>query len=89
MSDLIFAAAFIAMVATPAMVATFGGRKEYNPPSDPVARPEADDWNPIRPPRRPSAGIIHPQSLHKAAPGVIVSDPSTLPILNGRGMANR
>jgi hypothetical protein len=89
MSDLIFAAAFIAMVATPAMVATFGGRKEYNPPSDPQAEPEPSDWNPVRPPKRPSAGIIHPQSMHKAAPGMIISDNATLPMLNGRGMANR
>jgi hypothetical protein len=40
MHDLIFAVAFIAMVATPAMVATLGGRKEYNPgPAAPSLRP--------------------------------------------------
>jgi hypothetical protein len=89
MSDLIFAAAFIAMVATPAMVATFGGRKEYNPPSDSPAEPEPEDWNRVRPASRPAAGVIRPQSMHKAAPGVLISDSATLPMLNGRGMANR
>lgn len=89
MTDLIFAVAFVAMVATPAMVATFGGRKEYNPHSDPNDEPEPEDWTPVRPPKRPSARIVRPHSMHRAAERMIIADEATLPIANGRGMSNR
>ncbi|HEX4038385.1 MAG TPA: hypothetical protein VHX37_10030 [Acidobacteriaceae bacterium] len=87
MTDLIFAVAFVAMVATPAMVATFGGRKEYNPGPD--SDPEPEDLHPIRPPKRPSARIVRPHSMHKDAERMLISDEATLPIANGRGMSNR
>ena len=39
MHDLIFAVAFVALVATPAMVAAIGGRKEFEPgPAAPAIR---------------------------------------------------
>jgi len=90
MPDLIFAVAFIAMVAAPAMVATLGGRKEYNPGPDPD--PEIETYPNVRSPKRPSVRVIHPFSAQKSASpdsGLIISDEATLPIHNGRGMANR
>jgi hypothetical protein len=90
MPDLIFAVAFIAMVAAPAMVATLGGRKEYNPGPDPD--PEIETSPNVRPSRPPGARVIRPFSAQKsAAPdrGLIITDEATLPMHNGRGMANR
>jgi hypothetical protein len=88
MHDLIFAVAFIAMVATPAMVATIGGRKEYNPgPDAPPLRPPV---NAIK--TRPVASAVRPVSLQKPAPehhAVVAYSDSTLPMHNARGMANR
>jgi hypothetical protein len=87
MHDLIFAVAFIAMVASPAMVAAIGGRKEHNP------NPEMPSLNPadsiaVRPPAPP----VRPRSMEKAAtvrPRFATSDGPTLPMRNVRGMANR
>jgi hypothetical protein len=92
MTDLIFAVAFVAMVATPAMVATLGGRKEYNPgpgkDADPDTEPET--LHPI-PPKRPSMRAVRPHATHRsvADSGIMVADDFTLPMHNGRGMANR
>jgi hypothetical protein len=87
MHDLIFAVAFVAMVATPAMVAAIGGRKEYNPspesptlPHTPVVR--------IRPVEAPA----HRHSAKKVVTSrqrLVTSDGPTLPMHNARGMANR
>lgn len=87
MHDLIFAVAFVAMVATPAMVAAIGGRKEYNP------SPEAPSLHPpaalkVRPPAPP----VRPRSMERVAPAnghFVTSDGPTLPMHNARGMANR
>ncbi|HEX4311251.1 MAG TPA: hypothetical protein VHZ25_14555 [Acidobacteriaceae bacterium] len=87
MHDLIFAVAFVAMVATPAMVAAIGGRKEYNPgPELPALRPGTAMT--VRPPAPP----VHPRSKQKAAPvehRLVTSDGPTLPMHNARGMAGR
>jgi hypothetical protein len=92
MTDLIFAVAFVAMVATPAMVATLGGRKEYNPGSggDSDSGSEAENLQPA-PPKRPSLPVMRPHSVHRsvADSGIMISDDFTLPMHNGRGMANR
>jgi hypothetical protein len=88
MHDLIFAVAFIAMVASPAMVAAIGGRKEYNP------SPEAASLDPavsmtVRPPAPP----VRPRSMEKVVVPVqhrfATSDGPTLPMRNIRGMSNR
>jgi|HubBroStandDraft_5_1064220.scaffolds.fasta_scaffold1020787_1 hypothetical protein len=93
MHDLIFAVAFIAMVATPAMVAAIGGRKEYNP--DPES-PSMRRANALK--IRPVAPIVRPVSIQKAAPvhhsifpsaHAVFTDGPTLPLHNSRGMANR
>ena len=90
MHDMIFAVAFVAMVATPAMVAAIGGRKEYNPsPESPTFRHTAAMT--VRPPA-PPAPIVHPRSKQKLAPvehRLVTSDGPTLPMHNARGMANR
>jgi hypothetical protein len=86
MHDLIFAVAFIAMVATPAMVATIGGRKEYNPgPQTPSLRPV----NAIK--ARPAAAPVRPTKPSKAAEkaSLLTYADLTLPMRNARGMANR
>ena len=83
MHDLIFAVAFVAMIASPAMVAAFGGRKDNSPgPEVRSTRPSAAMK--VRPASRP-------RSIHKiAAEGPMVfTDGTTLPVHNARGMANR
>jgi hypothetical protein len=93
MHDLIFAVAFVAMVATPAMVAAIGGRKEYNPgpevpsevPSLPLRPTTAIKVNPVAPAARPRA-------MRKIVPAnhpLVMCDGPTLPMRNARGMANR
>jgi hypothetical protein len=86
MHDLIFAFAFIAMVATPAMVAAIGGRKEYNP--DPETHPTL--------PVRSDTHFESPRTVPPALPkSFSVKKPSvateihTLPIHHARGLANR
>ena len=85
MHDLVFAIAFVAMVAAPAMIATVGGRKEYNPGPDPEFEPSNAGPETRRAVPRPHTFAA------PARPGPS-SDPlgeSTLPIHNSRGMANR
>jgi acetaldehyde dehydrogenase (acetylating) len=89
MHDLIFAVAFVAMVATPAMVAAIGGRKEYNPgpeaPSLPLRPTTAIKVNPVTP-------VARPRAMRKIVPAdhpLVTCDGPTLPMHNARGMANR
>ena len=93
MTDLVFAAAFVAMVATPAMVASLGGRKEYNPGpgTDADDDPEPESLQPVPPPKRPSMPVMRPHAAPKSAAdyGIIIADDFTLPMHNGRGMSNR
>ena len=87
MHDLIFAAAFVAMIATPAMVATIGGRKEYNPSPDMASLPRVPHVK-----VRPSAPPVRPPAPPKAAlekrPVLTYAD-VTLPVHHPRGMSNR
>ncbi|MFZ0270586.1 MAG: hypothetical protein WB524_18140 [Acidobacteriaceae bacterium] len=83
MHDLIFAVAFVAMIASPAMVAAFGGRKDNSPgPEVRSIRPNAATK--MRPASRP-------RPIQKIAPAgsMVFSDGPTLPVHNSRGMANR
>jgi hypothetical protein len=87
MHDLIFAVAFIAMVASPAMVATIGGQKEYNPnPDVPASRPVNNGKAragapPVRLPARTKAALEnHP---------ILTYADVTLPVHNERGLAKR
>lgn len=91
MTDLVFAVAFVAMVATPAMVATLGGRKEYNPGPGADSNPEPETLQPAPGPKRPSGRVIRPHAAHRsvADSGIMIADDFTLPMHNGRGMANR
>ncbi|HEY1497979.1 MAG TPA: hypothetical protein VGF88_00240 [Acidobacteriaceae bacterium] len=87
MPDLIIAVAFVAMVATPAMVAAIGSRKEYNPGPESRALGHGTVMT-----VRPIAPLVHPKSKEKAAPAehrLVTSDGPTLPMHNARGMANR
>lgn len=85
--DLFIAVAFIAMVAAPAMVATLGGKKEYQP--DP--EPEQASRLPVASPE-PSGKVIRPQSAHFIPPRHVAAgrpaSPATLP-MRARGMMNR
>lgn len=87
MHDLIFALAFVAMVAAPAMVATWGGRKEYNP--GPAPRPSGRSSTPQP---RPTGQMMRPlsaQGVSRSSRSSATSEGSTLPMHNSRGMANR
>jgi len=90
MHDWLFAFAFIAMVATPAMVAAIGGRKEYTPD------PETDPVLPVRndtlfesrrtlPPALPKTFAVKKPSRKPS----ITTEIQTLPIHHARGLANR
>jgi hypothetical protein len=86
MHDLIFVVAFIAMVATPAMVAAIGGRKEYNPdpethPVLPPARDTSVESRSALPPALPKTFIVKRPS--------ITTEIRTLPVHHARGLANR
>ncbi len=87
MHDLIYAVAFIAMVATPAMVAAIGGRKEYNP------GPEAPSLRPTTTLKvRPAAPAVRSRAIQRIASAdhpLVIHDGPTLPMHNARGMANR
>ncbi|MFY9747290.1 MAG: hypothetical protein WA891_11480 [Acidobacteriaceae bacterium] len=89
MHDLIFAVAFVAMVATPAMVAAIGGRKEYNPgpeaPTLPLRPKTAIKVHPVAPAARPRAT----RKIVPANHPLVMCDGPTLPMRNARGMANR
>lgn len=93
MHDLIFAVAFIAMVASPAMVAAIGGRKEYDPgPVVPRMRPAPPVRSlnvrhatlAVRP--RSTAAVRRTPPAHRR---LVFVDGPTLPLHNARGMAGR
>jgi hypothetical protein len=88
MHDLIFAVAFVAMVATPAMVAAIGGRKEYDSGSQASSFGTSPPMN-----IRPAGPPVRPRSIQKivvtADHRLITADGPTLPMHNARGMANR
>lgn len=84
MHDWLFAFAFIAMVASPAMVAAIGGRKEYNPEPHPGLPVHSDlpfEIHRSLPPARPRASA-------KKKP-VVNTGVGTLPVHHARGLANR
>ena len=84
--DVFIAVAFIAMVMAPAMVATLGGKKEYEP------APEPETGSPFRV-AVPAEKFIRPHSTQFIVPpelaaGKAAPPPPTLPI-RARGMMNR
>jgi len=85
MHDLIFALAFVAMVAAPAMIATVGGRKEYNPGPEQEFQPSSSTASTRRAVPRPHT---FPATPRPEGTSSTLSD-STLPMHNSRGMANR
>jgi len=88
MHDLIFAVAFVAMVATPAMVAAIGGRKEYNP----GPRLLLFLFVPLRHQGESRHASCPPRAMRKIVPAdhpLVTCDGPTLPMHNARGMANR
>jgi hypothetical protein len=84
--DLLIAIGFIAMVAAPAMVATLGGKKEYQPEPEPETTPR------LRVVPAPTARVIHPHSTEFVAPRSVAAGrpvpAPTLPI-RARGMMDR
>lgn len=86
MHDLIFALAFIAMVAAPAMVATIGGRKEYNPNPNMPSLPRVSN---VKAPL--AAPQVRPPVKHKTMEKlpILTYGDLTLPVHNARGMSNR
>lgn len=90
MHDLIFAVAFVAMLATPAMVAAIGGRKEFDPgPVVPALRTRV-----VHPSVRvqPFTPTIRPRTVRRTYPEhrrFVLVDGPTLPLHNARGMAGR
>jgi len=84
MHDLIYALAFIVMVATPALVAAFGGGRESK--SGPEVRSER------RPAPKRARSAIRPRPAPRIALAghpFVIHDGPTLPVHNLRGMANR
>ena len=90
MHSWVFAFAFIAMVASPAMVAAIGGRKEYTPdpethPVLPVHRDTPFEFHRDLPPapqktsspQKPSGKVRIATEIH------------TLPVHHPRGLSNR
>ncbi len=95
MHDLIFAVAFIAMVATPAMVAAFGGRKDSEPGPEVEAprRSAASGSGPsvslrVRP-ASPSDQARAVQRIALAGHSLVLHDGPTLPVHRARGLSNR
>lgn len=87
MHDMIFAVAFIAMVATPAMVAVIGGRKEYNPGSEALPAAPARFAKPVAP-RQATPPVNVPKPFIPKRPLTAI-DPGTLPVHRPRGLGNR
>lgn len=84
MHDLIFAVAFMAMLAAPAMVATLGGKKEHNP--------EGESHSGMWREPGPAVPMVDPYSAqYRPHPVRTLASPgeSTLPMLTGRGMSDR
>jgi len=100
MHDLIYAVAFLAMVAMPAMVAAFGGRKESEPGPE-VRAPRHSRSSVVRPPVSaasvsvrmrpvtPSSRARATQTIALAGHSLVLHDGPTLPVHNGRGLSNR
>jgi hypothetical protein len=102
MHELILGIAFIAMVATPAMVATLGGKKESQP--EPEEEPGSRQRSAGKPaakvaaapavkaePAAPTGHLIRPHSMYFAAkmsPAAAAFATPTLPV-HGRGMVGR
>ncbi len=84
MHDWLFAFAFIAMVATPAMVAAIGGRKEYTPEPDPRLPIHSDLSFEIRRTLPPAVTQSFKVKMPSISTGV-----GTLPVHHARGLANR
>lgn len=95
MHDLIYAVAFVAMIASPAMVAALGGRKEYNPGPDAPSLPPVTSvkLSPAPPVvrQRATPPPINRRAIRKvvAEHHLVPHDGPTLPMHNARGMANR
>ena len=85
MHDWLFAFAFIAMVASPAMVAAIGGRKEYTPEPRPGLPVQSDLSFDIQRTLPPAA----PKSFKAKKPSIISTGVGTLPVHHARGLANR
>lgn len=85
--DLFIGIAFIAMVGAPAMVATLGGKKEYEPEPEPQAIPRLRNAKQAEPGK-----VIHPHSADfapsKETAAGVFAPPPTLPV-RARGMMNR
>ena len=96
MHDLIYAAAFIAMVATPAMVAALGGRKESEEPGPEVRAPQraaTAGKAPSVPVRvRPASPSNRTRAVNRVAVAghsLVLHDGPTLPVHHARGLSNR
>jgi hypothetical protein len=98
MHDLIYAVAFVAMVATPAMVAAFGGRKESDP--GPEVRAPRRLRSSVGGPSVPSLTVkVRPvpqtdraramQRMALAGHSLVLHDGPTLPVHHARGLSNR
>lgn len=86
--DLFMGIAFIAMVATPAMVATLGGKKEMQPEPEPAPLPGR---RVATSPKQPAGHVIRPHSVQYAAQAnqaELHFEAPTLPV-RARGMAGR
>lgn len=94
MHDWLFAFAFVAMVATPAMVAAIGGRKEYNPepethPVLPVRNDTLFESRRALPPNVPKSFAVKTSARRASARPSITTEIRTLPVHHARGLANR
>jgi len=91
MHDMIFAVAFVAMIATPAMVAAIGGRKEFDPGpgAPPIPSHTVESSSSVR----PAKPTVRPQTSRRKLAAethrYVITDGPTLPMRNARGMANR
>lgn len=94
MHDWLFVFAFVAMVATPAMVAAIGGRKEYNPdpethPALPVRNDPFFETRRILPPSLPKTLTVKTSPHQASIKTSIAMEIHTLPVHRARGLANR
>ena len=93
MHDLIYAVAFIAMVATPAMVAALGGRKESEPgPEVQAPRRAATTGTSVSLKVRPASPPSRARTANRiavAGHSLVLHDGPTLPVHHARGLSNR